>query len=138
MLESAGMLVRRLDEVPVHERHTLKSHILMDAGELGSRNLCVSWVEVPAGARQEAHSHEDSEQAYVIVRGSGEMTVAGDTQSVSEGDMVFIPPASDHEIHNEGPEELVYVSATSPPVSMQELYETDLTAGAAVGYDDEE
>jgi len=132
------MLVRRLDEVPVHERHGLKSHILMDAGELGSRNLCVTWVEVPAGARQEAHSHEDSEQAYVIVSGSGEMTVAGDTQTVSTGDMVFIPPASDHEIHNDGPETLVYVSATSPPVSMQELYETDLAAGAAVGYDDEE
>jgi mannose-6-phosphate isomerase-like protein (cupin superfamily) len=138
VLESAGMLVRRLDEVPVQERHTLKSHILMDAGELGSRNLCITWVEVPAGAHQEAHSHEESEQAYVIVKGSGEMTVAGDTQTVGVGDMVFIPPASDHEIHNDGPEDLVYVSATSPPVSMQELYEGDLTAGAAAGYDDED
>lgn len=131
------MLVRRLAEVPVHERHGLRSHILMDAGELGSRNLCVTWVDVPAGARQQAHSHEDSEQAYVIVSGSGEMTVAGDTQTVSEGDMVFIPPATDHEIRNEGPGELVYISATAPPVSMQELYETDLAAGAAVGYDED-
>ena len=97
----------------------------------------MTWVEVPPGSNQSLHSHEDSEQAYVIVRGIGEMEVAGDREQVSEGDLVFIPPATDHGIRNDGPDDLVYVSATSPPVSMEELYRTQLAAEVA-GYDADE
>ena len=98
----------------------------MDAGDLGARNLSVTWVDVPPGAEQRSHSHEDSEQVYVIVRGRGRMHVAGDEEDVGEGDLVFIPPATDHGIANDGAETLVYVSAASPPVSMEELYEVQL------------
>ena len=52
----------------------LRSHFLMDAGDLGSRHLTVTWLDIPPGAEQRAHSHEDSEQVYVIVRGGGRMT----------------------------------------------------------------
>src|SRR5437764_14915430 len=100
----------------------------MDAGDLGSRNLSVTWVDIPPGAEQRAHSHEDAEQVYVVVRGHGRMTVAGDTESVGEGDLVFIPPATDHSIVNDGEQILVYISAASPPVSMEELYEGQLAA----------
>ena len=44
------MLVRRLNEAAVEEWHRLRAHVLMDAGELGSRNLSVTWVTVPGGA----------------------------------------------------------------------------------------
>ena len=57
----------------------------MDAGELGSRNLSVTWLELPAGAEQTLHSHEEAEQVYVVVRGSGTMSVAGDTQAGQRG-----------------------------------------------------
>jgi mannose-6-phosphate isomerase-like protein (cupin superfamily) len=100
----------------------------MDAGDLGSRNLTVTWVDVPPGAEQRAHSHPDSEQIYVIVRGEGRMMVAGDEQDVGEGDLVFIPPATSHGIVNRGSETLIYVSAASPPVSMEELYREELAA----------
>jgi mannose-6-phosphate isomerase-like protein (cupin superfamily) len=109
----------------------------MDAGDLGSKNLAVTWVEVPPGAEQRTHSHEDSEQIYVIVRGGGLMTVAGDEAEVEEGDLVFIPPASDHSIRNDRADTLVYVSAASPPVSMEELYRTQLATQVA-GFDDDE
>lgn len=130
------MLVRRLAEAPVQERHRLRSHILLDAGELGSRNLVATWVEVPPGASQKSHSHEDSEQIYIVVRGSGTMIVAGARERVGEGDLVLIPPATDHGIENDSSEELVYVSATSPPVSVQELYENELAEVS--GYDEDE
>ena len=96
------MRVRRLSEAHVEERGRLRSHFLMDAGDLGSRNLSVTWVDVPPGAEQRAHSHEDSEQVYVIVRGRGRMYVAGDEEDVGEGDLVFIPPATEHGIVNDG------------------------------------
>ena len=109
----------------------------MDAGDLGSRNMTVTWVDVPPGTEQRSHSHPDAEQVYVIVRGRGRMLVAGDVEEVTEGDLVFIPPATQHGIVNDGPETLVYISAASPPVSMEELYSAELASDVA-GYVEDE
>ncbi len=130
------MLVRRLDEAAVEEWHRLRAHVLMDAGELGSRNLSVTWLTLPAGASQELRSQEDAEQAYVVVRGSGSMSVAGDTQSVGEGDLILVPPATEHSLGNVGEAELACVSIQSPPVAASELYSDQLAEVA--GYDDED
>jgi mannose-6-phosphate isomerase-like protein (cupin superfamily) len=129
--------VRRLSEAAVEERGRLRSYFLMDAGDLGSRNMTVTWVDVPPGAEQRAHSHPDSEQVYVIVRGEGRMSVAGDVEDVAEGDLVFIPPATTHSIVNAGSDDLVYVAAASPPVSMEELYREELSSEVA-GYVEDE
>jgi len=107
----------------------------MDAGELGSRNLSVTWLVVPAGTEQTLRSHEESEQAYVVVRGSGTMSVAGDTQQVGEGDLILVPPATDHAVANDGDAELALVSVQSPPVAAAELYSDQLAEIA--GYDED-
>jgi mannose-6-phosphate isomerase-like protein (cupin superfamily) len=130
------MLVRRLEDAPVEEWHRLRAHVLMDAGELGSRNLSVTWLAVPAGAEQALRSHEESEQAYVVVRGTGAMSVAGDTQRVAEGDLILVPPATDHALANDGEAELCCVSIQSPPVAAAELYSDQLAEVA--GYDDDD
>jgi mannose-6-phosphate isomerase-like protein (cupin superfamily) len=119
----------------VSDVHRLRSHILMDAGELGSRNLSVNWLEVPAGASEELRSHEEAEQVYVVVKGNGTMSATGDTQELSEGDLVLIPPATDHSVANGGASPLALVSVQSPAVSADELYSRRLAAQAA-GYDD--
>ncbi len=130
------MLVRRLQDTAVEEWHRLRAHVLMDAGELGSRNLSVTWVCVPAGAKQTLHSSGEAEQAYVVVRGSGSMSVVGDTQEVGEGDLILVPPATEHSVGNDGEEELVCVSIQSPPVAAAELYSDQLAEVA--GYDDDD
>jgi mannose-6-phosphate isomerase-like protein (cupin superfamily) len=109
----------------------------MDAGELGSRNMSVTWLEVPAGAEQTLRSHEEAEQVYVVVRGGGTMSVAGDTQQVSEGDLILVSPATDHSIANDGDSELACISVQSPPVAVAELLGGQMAAGLA-GYDDDE
>lgn len=108
----------------------------MDAGELGARHLSVTWLVLPAGAEQELRSHEEAEQAYVVVRGSGTMSVAGDTQSVAEGDLILVPPATEHSISNDGTEDFACLSIQSPPVAAEELYSDQLAEVA--GYDDED
>jgi mannose-6-phosphate isomerase-like protein (cupin superfamily) len=128
--------VRRLSEAAVEERGRLRSHFLLDAGDLGSKSLSVTWVDVPPGAEQRPHAHADAEQIYVIVRGNGRVRVAGDTEQVGEGDLVFIPPGAEHGIKNDGSEPLVYIAAASPPVSMAELYNEQLAPELA-GYDDD-
>lgn len=130
------MLVRRLEDAPVEEWHRLQTHVLMDAGELGSRNLSVTWLVVPAGAEQSMRADEEAEQAYVVVRGAGTMSVAGDTQRVGEGDLILVPPATDHSIRNDGEADFACVSIQSPPVAAAELYSDQLAEVA--GYDDED
>ena len=85
----------------MEERGRLRAHFLMDAGDLGSRNMAVTWVDVPPGAEQRPHAHDEAEQVYVIVRGHGRMSVAGDEEEVGEGDLVFIPPSTQHGIVND-------------------------------------
>lgn len=117
------------------EVHQLRPHVLMDAGELGSRHLSVNWLEVPPGASEDLRSHEESEQVYVVVSGGGSMSATGDKQSLGQGDLVLIPPATDHSVANDGSETLVLVAIQSPGVSADELYSRRL-ATQAVGYDD--
>jgi mannose-6-phosphate isomerase-like protein (cupin superfamily) len=131
------MLVRRLEDAPVEEWHRLRTHVLMDAGELGSRNLSVTWLSLPAGAKQALRSQEESEQAYVVVRGGGTMSVAGDTQQVGEGDLILVPPATDHSLANDREAELSCVSIQSPPVAAAELYSDQLAEVAGYDEDDE-
>ena len=109
----------------------------MDAGELGSRNLSVTWLEVPPGADQELHSHEEAEQIYIFCRGRGTMTVAGDKQEIGEGDLVLVPPATDHSIANDGDSDLCCASVQSPPITVSEIYGRPVAAGAQE-YDEEE
>jgi mannose-6-phosphate isomerase-like protein (cupin superfamily) len=129
------VLVRRFSEAAVTEVHRLRPHILMDAGELGSRNFSVNWLEVPPGAAEELRSHEEAEQVYIVVSGSCAMSATGDTQRLEEGDLVLIPPATDHAIANDGEGTLALVSVQSPAVSADELYSRRLATQAA-GYDD--
>jgi len=68
--------------------------------------------------------------------GQGRAGLGCDREQVGVGDLVLIPPATDHGIENDGDEDLVYVTAASPPVSMQELYENELAE--VTGYDDDE
>ncbi len=131
------MLVRRFSEAAATDVHKLRARILMDAGELGSRNVSVNWIEVPAGASEGLRSHEEAEQVYVVVGGSGKMSATGDTQDLGQGDLVLIPPATDHSVANDNTETLILVSVQSPPVSADELYSLHLATQAA-GYDDYE
>jgi mannose-6-phosphate isomerase-like protein (cupin superfamily) len=108
----------------------------MDAGELGSRNLSVTWLEVLPGDDQALHSDEEAEQVYVVVRGTARMTVAGDSQTISEGDLILVPPATDHAINNDGDSEFACVSIQSPPVAASELYGRQLAEVS--GYDEDE
>ena len=130
------MLVRRLSDAAVTEVHGLRPHILMGAGELGSRHLSVNWLEVPPGVSEELRSHEEAEQVYVVVSGTGTMSATGDTQRLEVGDLVLIPPATDHAVANGGTDSLTLVSVHSPAVSADELYSRRLATQAA-GYDDD-
>ena len=132
------MLVRRLSDAAVKDFHRLSSHILMDAGELGSRHMTVTWIDVPSGVSQELHSHEEAEQVYVVVKGTGTLSTTGDTETMQPGDLALIPPASDHTIANESDEPLSLLSVQSPAVSVEETFGRQTAAVAGYDEDDDE
>ena len=132
------MLVRRLSDAAVKDFHRLSSHILMDAGELGSRHMTVTWITVPTGVSQELHSHEEAEQVYVVVQGTGTLSTTGDTEALQPGDLALIPPATDHTIANEDEAPLALLSVQSPAVSVDEAFGRQTTAVAGYDPDDDE
>lgn len=90
------------------------SRLLLTAGQFGSRQLSVTWVECQPGSQQALHAHPAQEQAYVIVHGRGRMVAGAEACEVGPGTLVFVPPATPHAIRTIGGQ-LVHVSATSPP-----------------------
>ena len=90
----------------------------------------------PLGTEQTLRSDEGAEQVYVVVRGAGTMSVAGDTQGVGEGDLILVPPATDHSIANDADADLALVSVQSPPVTVAELYGGRMAE--VTGYDADE
>jgi quercetin dioxygenase-like cupin family protein len=58
-------------------------------------------VRYEGGADVPTHSHADSEQVMWITGGSLEMTVAGETRTVGEGDCVVINRGVEHSLRTE-------------------------------------
>jgi mannose-6-phosphate isomerase-like protein (cupin superfamily) len=113
------MFTQTLEQSPKNRRGGGQtSHLLLAPAQFSSRNLAITWVQGAQGSRQSLHSHPDSEQVYVIVAGRGRMIVDGEEQDIGVGTMVLIPPGAQHAIHNPGPGQLIYVTATSPPFPM--------------------
>ena len=111
------MFVQSLDESPQNHRGGGQtSYLMLGPGQFGSENLIVAWLEGEPGSRQDLHAHPSSEQVYVIVRGRGLMTIEDETREVSSGMLVYIPAGSRHAIEAVGDQQLMLVSALSPPV----------------------
>ena len=68
--------------------------------------------------------------------GPARCQIAGDTQPVGEGDLILVPPATEHSIANDGDRELACVSVQSPPVSVAELYGAQMAEASA--YEEDE
>jgi mannose-6-phosphate isomerase-like protein (cupin superfamily) len=109
------MFVRATEESAREQRGGQTSYLLLGKGDFGSANLAITWVECGPNSQQPLNAHPGAEQAYVIVRGRGEMIVGVEREEVDSGTMILIPPGTDHAIRNPSDQTLVYVSAASPP-----------------------
>ncbi len=114
------MNIQTVDQSPQNHRGGQVSHLLLGAGQFGSQNLAVTWVEGEPGSEQALHFHDGREQVYVVVQGTGAMTVDDEVQEVGPGTAILVPPGAYHSIRNVGEGKLIYVSATSPPFAMSE------------------
>ena len=56
----------------------------------------------PGGARGKLHHHTKADNVYIVKRGEGTLTVEGETRTVREDDVIFIPAGMKHSLSNLG------------------------------------
>ena len=107
------MDIRTLEDAAINDRGGQRSYLL--AGPDDSSRVMITWIASPCGTSQPVHRHEHAEQVYVVVRGCGRMTVAGETAEVGPGTLIRVPPGTDHAIQGLTVDPLTVVTATAPP-----------------------
>jgi mannose-6-phosphate isomerase-like protein (cupin superfamily) len=72
----------------------------------------VVFLYYPPGTRNELHAHDDLEAIFYIVRGEGEITIGNKTEKAKEGDILFTPLNTPHQVVNSGKETLIILEVT--------------------------
>lgn len=69
-----------------------------------------SYAIVTGGGRTMLHSHDPAE-TFFICKGAGTIAIDGKAETVGPGDVIYLPPHSEHDLTNASPtEDLVFVS----------------------------
>jgi quercetin dioxygenase-like cupin family protein len=56
------------------------------------------------GGTHVPHEHDDTEQAYIVISGTARAIVGEETLDLAAGDVVYIPPNTNHEVVATGDE----------------------------------
>ena len=54
----------------------------------------------PGGPRGKLHHHSNADNVYIVKRGTGRLTIEGETYMVRENDVVYIPAGTKHALSN--------------------------------------
>lgn len=81
-------------------------------GHHDRESLYPTMCRVAIGETTIRHKHFEAE-LFFLVRGWGEMTIDGETKTVRSGDLIQIPPFSEHQLINTGEEEISFLSIYS-------------------------
>ena len=70
---------------------------------LGTDNLDVHLnILNPGGQRGRLHRHTNSDNVYIVKRGTAELVAEGERRIIGENDVVFIPAGLRHSLSNTG------------------------------------
>ena len=61
--------------------------------------VMMSIIENAPHAEVPMHSHSEHEQAGIVLQGSYDMTIGGETKRLKPGDAYVIPPGVEHALH---------------------------------------
>lgn len=113
------MKILKKNEVPQYARDGIRSFLLVAASTTGAKQITTTLVEMEQGGTQKPHHHEN-EQCYMVITGSGEMEIDGESATIGAGDTVFIASNSVHSLVNTGQTPLIYISAASPVFGIED------------------
>jgi len=85
--------------------------VLFEKADLqAGRVQMVNWARLPAGKSFAPHHHEDMQEVFVIVQGTAQLTVGGETVAVQRGDAIRIDPLEVHQMSNTGTGDVEYLA----------------------------
>ena len=84
---------------------------------VGSSNCWVGTTTLPGGSSSNPHLHEQSEEVFYVVLGTGQARVGEEVEDIGPGSCVFVPPNTLHQLLNNSDTELKVLAVTSPPFS---------------------
>lgn len=108
----AQVSIERLPELmrTVHNDHggigSLQAYRAYDRDRHTSTVAFIDLVVLPPGSSIGVHQHGDDHETYVVLRGSGVMTVDDAQSRVGPGDLIRNRRYGRHGLHNDGTEEL--------------------------------
>ncbi|MBK8117237.1 MAG: cupin domain-containing protein [Candidatus Accumulibacter sp.] len=88
---------------------------LMHPARHGNERQSLAEAVIRPGEQTRLHRHQCSEELYHVTRGTGIMTLAGETLCIGVGDTILIPPQTPHCVAATGNEPLHILCCCSPP-----------------------
>ena len=128
------MFIRRLNECEafVAGDHTLLRELLHPDKHPVDLRYSFAHATVAPGQTSIPHALAISE-IYYILSGGGQMTIAGETQAIEAGDLVYIPPQARQFVHNPGEVPLVFICIVDPAWRVEDEIVYGEGAGAGWG-----
>lgn len=80
-----------------------------------SHRLWVGVVIMGQGSSSNPHVHDDAEEIWYVIGGTGRVRVGEEEEEIGPGSCVLIPPKTVHQLMNTGQTELKVIAVTSPP-----------------------
>jgi quercetin dioxygenase-like cupin family protein len=77
--------------------------------------VVVAWIVKPA-QRIAAHVHPHGQDTWTVLSGQGDyqLEAEGDVRLIRTGDVAIAPTGCVHGVHNNGHEDLIFISVVSP------------------------
>lgn len=86
----------------------------------------ISVTSAPAGAKAPySHKHNQNEEVYIFIKGTGEMTVDGDSFKVQEGSCVKVMPDGCRYLENTGKDDLCWICVQAKENSLEQYTFSD-------------
>lgn len=99
------------------------SRQLLNSENSASERVTITEVHLELGAIQPRHIHDASEQIWYAIKGTGKLLLADDGEKeFKAGDVVRFADKEVHGLLNDGNDEFVYISVTSPPINFGYAY----------------
>jgi len=111
-------------------------HLVGGTSPIRAENFSMGFVTLDPGGGQVPWHNQDQEEIYFVIEGTAEMCLGAERQTLTGGQVVFIPPRAFHQITNLGatPLKMIYCYGPAGDVAhwRQELAGTLPKAGSEV------
>ncbi|HZD22966.1 MAG TPA: cupin domain-containing protein [Acidimicrobiia bacterium] len=104
----------------------MRVQFLVDKHKTGTDGFLLGWTVLPPGARHDRHRHNEADEFFIVLEGSGMIYTNQGTEPAGQGDVIFTPRGHWHGFDNTGDMDVVLVWGWSGAGALEDTgYEVD-------------